>query len=271
MPRNAHVAKASQYYAAHGINGWSELRDTHTDPTRSYLLNKKGKRLCRFVSDQVFGYNYGDGTFVWMGWYTRLERVKAIMDKTRKQAQDFSENVLRPLLLEGLKWRQIHHFSSGRVCALTIHNDNRNGWIYEDEGIPKPADNLSWSNHNTSDVYDTRNGMKIEHQVLGNLAQFPNWSQYEPIGNALRLSDTKWRRFHTAQRYFHRIISLKLEGIEKDYKANDIVEFFISGEKFRYKKLPRRERKDNEYWLQLPSCDPQTINVLDIIPKQDIY
>jgi hypothetical protein len=207
-----------------------------------------------------------------MGWWTRLERVKAIMDKTRKQAQEFSENVLRPLLLEGLQWRQIHHFHSGRVAALTIHNDNRNGWIYEDEGLPKPSDNLSWSNYNTSDLYDTRQMFnKIEHQVLGNLAQYPNWSRYEPIGKALTRSDTLWRRYHTAQRYFNRIIQMKLESVEKDYKGNEIVEFFISGERFRFKKTLRRERKDNEIWVPLPACDPQTINILDIIPKQDIY
>lgn len=272
MSRNTHPVKASTYYAAHGVKDWCTLKASTLDSTKSYLLNKKGKRVCRFVSDQVFGYNFGDGGFVWMGWYTRLERVKAIMDKTRAQAQDYSDKILRPMLLEAVKWKELHHFHQGHVCALTVNNDNRNGWIYEDEGLPQPGDMLSWSNFNTSSVYDRRPGApKIEKMVLGNLAQYPNWSRYEAVGKALGISDAKWRRFHTAQRYFNRIINMKLDSLQKDYKVNEILEFTISGEKFRFKKAPRRERKDNDYWIQLPACDPKTINILDIIPTQDIY
>ena len=251
------------YYQNHGIKDvwklWSKKPDL--EPCFGYFTVVQGKKKIRVrhLNTRLRGgmFNYTI-QFFWGGWLTRLERIQAMVNKARASAEKFDKEIWKPLLEKHVDqklyfWNKSTTDRSGDIQNVEI---SRCRHPYDD------SDTISYSWGGTHNLAKKALPGYIQS---ANICQFPGWSETDHVRKMHDIHDQKWRRFHKVRGYLEMFIGMKLEVIEKNHKPEDIVEFKILNETYRFQR--NRKYSEDGLWTRISPENVQTLDANTILPE----
>lgn len=270
----------TRYLLTHGVQPWNH--GLSTDPTRAWLLDSKGNRVCKNMTAKS-GYNFshwGEKMF-WLGWKTRLDRIGRIAQKARKAQQAFSKIVRAEIvrLLNGKTAVKVYNLIPyGEHYALTYVEIR-----YEAARIGAGDENgkeISWSSNNHLEFHNSANQTIANKDAMPwyQIIQCAGWNDIVKAWDTeffegrylaflFRMDMAKHRRYQVAYGTLLALIEEKLAILTDKYKVGDLVQMEIAGETHRYERVDPQTNRAYIKWSRISGNPVQNIDISGILEE----
>lgn len=257
------------------------------DPTLSYIVDDKGKRLAKNLVSSNRGYNHEHESLFWEGWYSRLDHVGEVVAKAYANAQKYHDYMiaeLAKLVPNDESRRRVYYLRGSHIASARPMLHYFEIWRDYSQYGPygKEREKQIIYSENDHLTFGPQTSLDGECIKFANIVQYAGWNDIVngwengfPEGAHLlhifNLNRTKWRRYHQAKSTLRRVLTAKLEVLAAQFKPGDLLEFTIAGKTYRYERKDERLGNDYKKWLEVTGKPIQKLDISGILPEDPYH